>query len=354
VPDIFDYSLTEGRDIFALAEQCRRGQVRGMETVFSELMNLGVPMDGDAGTVTGRTWWERLSDRTQLSARGVADNPIILAQPRRPTSGVDVLSGNLFESAVVKISGMSDQQLTRFDDIVAIVLFFEGEEEANRGLLDPGLLCRLDSIPALNKRVLHALATHNALASGVEKAGGWAVQGKSLDEMAAEGTLRIAIVISGQGPVAFGMPEMFTPMQHINANRALRRLTLVLSDGRYSGVTYGAAIGHVTPEAFLGGKIGLLETGDLLHIQLLERRVDLIDPVEFSAGRVIPFGANLAETRAHLGQQRRERMVLRRHQIAVSNWLDGVTDAAHGVVPQSIWEETDAAYRYGPSDEEPG
>ena len=71
------------------------------------------------------------------------------------------------------------------------------------------------------------------------------------------------VVISGQGPEAFGMPEMFTPMQHINANRALRKLAALISDGRYSGTTCGAAIGHVTPEAINGGCIGLLETGDL-------------------------------------------------------------------------------------------
>ena len=49
------------------------------------------------------------------------------------------------------------------------------------------------------------------------------------------------------------MPEMFTAMQHINSNHKLKRLAVLISDGRYSGVTYGAAIGHVTPEAWNGG-----------------------------------------------------------------------------------------------------
>ncbi len=83
MPDILDYSLTQGRDIFALAEQCCSGKVRGME---------------------------------------IEDNPIILSKPRRATSGVDVLSSNWFESAVVKISGMPDHQLNEFDNKVAFVL----------------------------------------------------------------------------------------------------------------------------------------------------------------------------------------------------------------------------------------
>ena len=62
VPDLFNYSLTEGRDIFALAKQCCDGDIRGMETLFHELVRNGVPMDLDAMTVTGTTWRERLAN----------------------------------------------------------------------------------------------------------------------------------------------------------------------------------------------------------------------------------------------------------------------------------------------------
>lgn len=61
IPDLFDYSLTEGRDIFALALQCGAGLSRGLETLFYELLKSGVPMDVDAPTVTGETWRQRLA-----------------------------------------------------------------------------------------------------------------------------------------------------------------------------------------------------------------------------------------------------------------------------------------------------
>lgn len=62
------------------------------------------------------------------------------------------------------------------------------------------------------------------------------------------------------------MPEMMTPLQHINADRRLRKLATLISDGRYSGVTQGAAIGHMTPEAMHGGGILFLENADVLHL----------------------------------------------------------------------------------------
>jgi dihydroxyacid dehydratase/phosphogluconate dehydratase len=344
VPDIFDYSLTQGRDIFVLAQQTSSGAIRGTETVFYELLNQGIPMDVDAPTVTGTTWGRRLADTSHLSATGVADNPIILATPRRPFSGVEVLRGNFFETAVVKISGMSSDQIADFDNQVALVLFFENEEEANAGLLDTHLLDRLKRHPAVTREKLLALAAHNG---GVPSGDLSTLEREALfAQLVKAGTLKVAVAISGQGPEAFGMPEMFTPMQHINANRELRRLVTLISDGRYSGVTYGAAIGHVTPEALNGGGIGLLETGDLLHIQLAGRHIDLLDPAAFVAGRPLPWAVDLSDLRRALGDERCRRMVERRRQIAATNRLQGVTDASRGVVPLVVAEEATSHHRW--------
>jgi dihydroxyacid dehydratase/phosphogluconate dehydratase len=131
VPDLFNYSLTQGRSIFELAQQCCSGQIRGMETVMYELTRNDVPMELTAPTATGTTWHTRLADTTNLSADGVTNNPIILSKPRRAFSGVDVLTGNFFDSAVVKISGMPDVQLDEFDTKLAVVLYFENEDDAN-------------------------------------------------------------------------------------------------------------------------------------------------------------------------------------------------------------------------------
>jgi len=346
VPDIFDYSLTEGRDIFALAQQCSAGTIRGTETIFYELVRQGIPMDVDAPTVTGQTWADRLADTTHLSAGGVRENPIVLAAPRRSFSGVDVLRSNLWESAVVKISGMTTEQLADFDEKVSIVVFFENEDEANAHLLDIRLLENLKADQRLARNRLLALASHNSQGTRDELEDLKVLDREALfDRVIADGLLKIAVVISGQGPEAFGMPEMFTPMQHINASRELRKLTVLISDGRYSGVTYGAAIGHVTPEALNGGAIGVLRTGDLLHIWLSHRRIDLIDPDAFESGRVERWVGTLAADREALGIERRQRIIERRRQIAASNRMTAITDAGRGVVPLAIAEEATQVYK---------
>jgi dihydroxyacid dehydratase/phosphogluconate dehydratase len=149
VPDLFDYSLSEDRDLFSLARQVCAGQSRGMETVFYELVRHGIPMDADAPTVTGTTWGERLADERNLAAASIADNPIILSTPRRAQSGIEVLQSNFFETAVVKISGMTDAQLGQFDDQIDVVLYYENEEDANQSLLDTHVL---DCLATQNRR----------------------------------------------------------------------------------------------------------------------------------------------------------------------------------------------------------
>ncbi|MGG3914979.1 dihydroxy-acid dehydratase [Rossellomorea vietnamensis] len=338
IPDLFDYSLTEGRDIYSLAMQCCSGNSRGMESLFYELLENGVPMDQDAPTVAAKTWKERLAITRSLQALNVKENPVILSTPRRGFSGVDVLKGNFFESAVVKISGMPTPQLDQFDDKLAFVLYFENEDDANRSLLDSNLLTNIKKNKLFQYNLLLETLKYNN-----------EVEWKSLkeapyevlfDEMAEKGILKISVIIAGQGPVAFGMPEMFTPMQHINANRVMKKVATIISDGRYSGVTYGAAIGHMTPEAYEGGGIGFLETGDIVHLQLRRRRIDFVEKTQLITGNVVhSFPDSLREERRVLVEERKQHMKTRQKMVAASNRMYGHTDAANGVVPLAVVED---------------
>ncbi|MBT2689141.1 dihydroxy-acid dehydratase [Bacillus sp. ISL-47] len=338
IPDLFDYSLTEGRDIYSLAMQCCSGTSRGMETLFYELIENGVPMDQDAPTVAARTWRERLAITQSLKAVSVKENPVILSTPRRTFSGVDVLQGNFFESAVVKISGMPTPQLDQFDDKLAFVLYFENEDDANKSLLDSNLLNSIKEKKLFDHNLLLETLKYNNKEE-------WELlkeetYEKLFDEMAEKGILKISVVIAGQGPVAFGMPEMFTPMQHINANRVMKKLATIISDGRYSGVTYGAAIGHMTPEAYEDGGIGFLQTGDVVHLQLRGRRIDFVDRAQLFAGNVVHlFSDSVKEDRRTLAEERKMRMKARQKLVAASNRMYGHTDAANGVVPLAVVED---------------
>ncbi len=346
IPDLFDYSLTEGRDIFSLAMQCCSGNSRGMETLFYELLNNGVPMDQDALTVTGTSWATRLQYSDALSAIKVKDNPVILNKPRRPFSGVDVLRGNFFESAVVKISGMPTPQLNQFDDKLAFVLYFENEDQANESLLDSKLIDNIKEQRIFEQsKLLHTLK-YNAPNRYEELKN--TSYNELFDVMAKEGILKIAVIIAGQGPVAFGMPEMFTPMQHINANRILKRICTIISDGRYSGVTYGAAIGHMTPESIEGGGIGYLKMGDVLHLQLRNGRIDLVNSDKLVNDNKLIYKEDLKleKERQQLYQERLSKIKQRQKLVAAVNRMVGHTDASQGVVPIQVFEEAELIYKH--------
>jgi len=338
VPDLFNYSLTQGRTIFELAQQCCSGQIRGMETVMYELTRNDVPMELAAPTAVGKTWRERLADTRNLSAEGVTNNPIILAKPRRAISGVDVLTGNFFDSAVVKISGMPDAQLDEFDTKLAVVLYFENEDDANASLLDAGYLDSIKTNDAITHQDLLRIYEHNTGQQADADINGLTRE-VLFDRLLHERIIKFAVVISGQGPEAYGMPEMFTPMQHINANRHLKKLAMILTDGRYSGVSYGAAIGHVTPEAKRGGRILYLQTGDVIQANLRARTMILIDRDALrESGSVLEYAGDLAGQRKELGEERLRRINYRLQAIVPTNRMRDVTDASRGVVPNSVAE----------------
>lgn len=338
IPDLFNYSLTQSRTIFELAQQCCSGQIRGMETVMYELTRNDVPMVLGAATVTGSTWQTRLSDTTNLSADGVSNNPIILSKPRRAFSGVDVLTSNFFDSAVVKISGMPDAQLNEFDTKLAVVLYFENEDDANHSLLDDGYLDSIKNNQTITRDDLVRIYQHNSGPKTDARINAFTRE-ELFDHLLQERLIKFAIVISGQGPEAYGMPEMFTPMQHINANRHLKKLAMILTDGRYSGVSYGAAIGHITPEAKRGGEILYLQTGDIVQSNLRARRFVLIDRTALRAdGSVVENATDLAKERKELGEERLRRINARLQAIVPTNRMRDVTDASRGVVPNAVAE----------------
>jgi hypothetical protein len=93
-----------------------------------------------------------------------------------------------------------------------------------------------------------------------------------------------------------------------------------------------------------GGAIGLLETGDLLHIQLTDRRIDLLDPRAFVASRIRRWDADLRTLRRDLGAERRQRILERRRQVVATNRMHDVTDASRGVVPLVVAKEATQTY----------
>ena len=93
-----------------------------------------------------------------------------------------------------------------------------------------------------------------------------------------------AVFIRYEGPKGSGMPEMFYTTEAISSDPELGRSIALITDGRFSGASTGPVIGHCSPEAQAGGPIALVEEGDLIYLNVPERRLDIVGV----AGRRLP------------------------------------------------------------------
>mgnify|MGYP006266022517 CR=1 FL=1 len=184
-------------------------EIGGVSVVIRALLDGGY-LHADCLTVTGQTLAETVAD-----IRVPADQDVVVpvSKPLSPTGGVVGLKGNLApEGAIVKVAGMKTLQFT------GAARVFDSEEEA-----------------------------YAAVERGDYKAGD-------------------VIVIRNEGPKGGpGMREMLATTAAIYG-QGLGEEVALITDGRFSGATRGFCIGHVGPEAAVGGPIGLLKDGDMIRI----------------------------------------------------------------------------------------
>ena len=202
----------------------------GVPAVMKVLMAAGL-VDGAPLTVTGRT----VADN--LAPVRVLDESVIrpLANPYHKQGGIAILRGNLApDGGVVKQSAVDPQMLVN----EGRARVFEAEEEATQAIL-----------------------------AGRIKPGD-------------------IVVIRYEGPKGGpGMREMLTPTSSI-AGMGLDKEVALLTDGRFSGGTRGAAIGHISPEAAEGGPIALVQEGDRIKIDIPAKTLTLlVDDAELARRR---------------------------------------------------------------------
>ena len=85
-----------------------------------------------------------------------------------------------------------------------------------------------------------------------------------------------AVFIRYEGPKGSGMPEMFYTSEAISSDKELGKSIALITDGRFSGASTGPVIGHCSPEAAEGGPIALVEKGDLIEIDVEERKLNIV------------------------------------------------------------------------------
>ena len=85
-----------------------------------------------------------------------------------------------------------------------------------------------------------------------------------------------AVFIRYEGPKGSGMPEMFYTSEAISSDKVLGKSIALITDGRFSGASTGPVIGHCSPEAAAGGPIALVEENDLIELDVMERKLNII------------------------------------------------------------------------------
>lgn len=199
----------------------------GLQVIVKELLDAGF-LNGDCMTCTGET----LAGQVRRLDPPAPDHVVVhsVSKPFKSTGGLRLLSGNLAPEggAVIKVAGIET------------------------GIKDGVFIGRA--------RVFSA---ESSLIEALEKT----------PDTFADGDI---VIVRYEGPRGSpGMPEMLDPTSRITTLSRQKGITIaLLTDGRFSGGSVGVVIGHVQPEAFLGGPIALLNEGDSIVVDLNRDRLD--------------------------------------------------------------------------------
>jgi dihydroxyacid dehydratase/phosphogluconate dehydratase len=261
-PFLIDISPIKDKSFFTLAVEKQAGHHSGLDSTAKHLFQTGLLED--APTLEG-PWSERLRDAQEANDR------ILFKTALRPVSGIIEVKGNFTDSAIFKRAGMSPEAIASFDRKVFVVVFYLGEAEAQQDLFRGRVLDKLRGV------VSDADVRRLAWANFGPEAETLGMDDGLLERAARAKLFRALVVIAGEGPKADGIPEMFYPSEYLNRDPVLRHVAGMITDGRYSGATYGPCIGHASPEALEGGGIGALRTGDLVYMDTTARRIDVLD-----------------------------------------------------------------------------
>jgi dihydroxy-acid dehydratase len=192
----------------------------GISAILKEISKIPDLLNTDCLTVTGRSLAENIADAKIKNT----DCIHTLDNAYSRTGGLTILKGNLApDGSVVKTAGVAPAMLTHTGPAV----IFESQEEARDGIL-----------------------------AGKVKSGD-------------------CIVIRNEGPKGGpGMQEMLSPTSYV-IGAGLGESVALITDGRFSGGTKGACVGHISPEAAVGGPIGLLKNGDIIEIDIPNNTINV-------------------------------------------------------------------------------
>jgi dihydroxy-acid dehydratase len=319
-PLLMGSDAIRNKDVLTLTKEISKGKSSGIDTLMKVLFRMNLVEDAD--TVQGR-WLERARKAKE------ANNHILHAPPLRGRSGIVEVRGNFCRSAIFKLAGLAEEAIRSFNDKIYFAIFYQGQESVQKDLLQgQAVLGKLKQ--RLRKEDLVKTLSYNFPESLQEENGLQKLNKDSLfDQLVRERKIRILVVIAGEGPRAHGMPEMFYPSEYLNRDVLLRYTAVLFTDGRYSGATYGPCIGHCSPEAFEGGGIGAIETGDWIYLNFDRSEINLLDRKRLLSRKEIKYQLILMSEKAILSRPWIKRRIkeIGEKRKELTPWAEGYLDS---------------------------
>jgi dihydroxy-acid dehydratase len=273
VPQILAIDEASGNSVYSMAMETENGGNSGIDTIMRTLSEKRL-IEDRAPTLDG-SWMQRI-----MEARSANGNFVYSTMtPFLRTCGMVGMHGNMCTAAIARFGRKNrNGTLDKFDRKIYLAVYYLGQKELQPDVAAPdGVLERLKR--KVSRDDLYDTWLFNwqsqSHADVVSDMSQWN-KAKLWDYLLSQNLLRLIIVVAGAGPHASGMPELQLALNA--SSHPLNGICVLATDGRVSFQHDGISIAHMVPEAFDGGGLAALHTGDWIFLDLAHGEFQVVTP----------------------------------------------------------------------------
>jgi dihydroxy-acid dehydratase len=271
VPQILAIDESTGNSVYSMAVETENGGNSGIDTIMRTLAEKRL-IEDRAPTLDG-SWMQRI-----MEARSANGNFVYSTMtPFLPTCGMVGMHGNMCAGAVARIGASTrNGGLQGFDHKIYLAIYYLGQKDLQADLAAPdGVLERLKrKVSREDLYYTWSFNWHSVSSNGAAPDQAQWNKARLWDHLIAENLLRAMVVVAGAGPHASGMPELQLALSA--SSHPIGSNCILVTDGRVAFQHEGISIAHIVPEAFDGGGLAAIRTGDWIYLDLSHGEFHLV------------------------------------------------------------------------------
>lgn len=271
VPQILAVDDAAGNSVYSMAVETENGGNSGIDTIMRTLAEKRL-IEDRAPTLDG-SWMQRIMEARSANGKFVYST----MTPFLPTCGLMGMHGNVCAGAIARLSQHNrNGNLERLDRKIYLAAYYLGQKELQTDLaIQDGVLDRLKR--KISREDLYYTWMYNwsskSANGSLPDVSEWN-KAKLWDYLLHNNLLRVMVVVAGAGPHASGMPELQLALNA--SSHPLGSMSVLVTDGRVAVQHDGISIAHVVPEAFDGGGLAAIRTGDWIYLDLAEGEFQVV------------------------------------------------------------------------------